>query len=166
MRFTEYDGMILTGSPEYAAQNCSRLKKQGQWRSRWQYERGANHSNARMTAPDREQVRQELAIFREFEASLRSAYPDHPFVITHTPCTGVSFYQAIDGAPTEGSRPIDEMRPEGKAWCQTCQCNQYYTPLPSPDPEFPAAEWGRCTICGTDVITHYSEILTLLPAQN
>lgn len=156
--------MILLESAETAEAQSRYLKDKGLWHSRWRYERGANHLHADMGAVDREHVRQELEIAERFAAALRRSYPNRAFVITHIPCYAVSFYQAEEDAPTEGILPLNEEKQNGAVWCQTCERNQSYTLLPSPDALFPMAEWGRCEVCHDDVITYYGEILTLLSA--
>jgi hypothetical protein len=164
VKFTEYDGIILRESVAAAETNTRRLQEKGQWRSRWRYERGANHLHARMSAIDREHMRQELEIAADFAAELRQAYPDRAFVISHIPCYAVTFYQAVEDAPTEGVLPVRNKPTDGRVWCQTCEQRQLYAPLPSPDPEFPQVEWGRCAVCGNDVIiSGDTELLTLLP---
>ena len=164
MRLIEYDGMILRQTAASAEKNISRLRERSEWRPSWRYEREANHCHALMSAIDREHVRQELEIAAEFAADLREAYPNHAFVIAHIPCYAVTFYQATEDAPTEGVLSVENLTKDGKVWCQTCQGHQLYAPLPSPDPEFPQVQWGRCEACGNDVITEDAEVLTFLPA--
>jgi len=157
--------MILVVSLDYVQQHVAKIKASGKSYVRWQYERGANYVHAQMSALDREHVRQELEIVADFKSALRQTYPDRSFVICHIPCYAVSFYQTAEGAPTEGILPVrGEERGKDQVWCQTCECKQPYHPLPSPDAEFPQAEWGVCEVCGNDVITFLSEVLTLLPA--
>jgi len=165
VNFTEYDGMILSQSAKTAEINVQKQKEEGFWSSRWAYERVANSVRCASSETDREYMRKETAIIERFATDLRQAYPNRSFVMMHIPCLVVSFYQAMEDASRQGVLPEKDLLPAGLAWCQTCRSNRLYTFLPGPDAEFPQVEWGRCTVCGNDVIIHQWEILTLLPAS-
>ena len=161
-RFIEQDGMVLLKRGDVASYR-ERLQKTGLYESRWRYERSENHVHGKMSAIDRNHIQQELEIAADFTTALRQAYPERHFVITHIPVYAVSFYSVRDDAPaTAGVYPLPNQRDwEGQAWRQTCQGRRPYLGLPSPDPEFPFVEWGRCTECGNDVIINSDvEILT------
>lgn len=161
MQFTEFDGMILL---TVIWRNGTGPEPRGEQQSRWGYERFANHRHARMSAPDREHVQQELQMAAELEAALRATYPDRSFVISHIPCYAISFYQAIGDAPT-GDEPWPDTREE-KEFCNNCGRRQTYQLLPTPDPIFPQAEWGVCDVCSCDMIIRSAEIRKWVPASH
>ena len=163
-KLIEYDGMVLLESAEDAEKNVRWLKETGKWVSRWKYERGSNHTHPHMTLVDRERVRDETKISAEFTSVMRRNYPERNFVISHIPGYAVSFFQAIEGAPTEDIAP--KRTPKETAWCQHCQRPRPYHLLPIPDPEFPKVEWGACEVCGNDLILYAGEILTLLKSNS
>lgn len=150
MEFTEIGGMILLESRQAAEEQIRRLQDRGEPICRWKYERAVNHVHARMSAVDREHLRQELEIAREFETELRQSYPDRDFVICHIPCYAVSFCQLVDDAPTK-NEVLREVRGD-TVWCQHCQTKRPFRLLPEPDPEFPWLKWGACTVCHHDII--------------
>jgi hypothetical protein len=156
MKFIECEGMILTAyrnsSLEEIQKRVDEIRASGKPFVPWAYERFANHMHADMSAPDREHVAQELEMVAEFESVLRATYPEQSFVISHTPCYAVTYYQAIEGALTE-TMPLGK-REKTTVFCNTCSSSQSYRLLPTPDPIFPDAEWGVCEGCGNDVIIH------------
>ena len=160
--------MILRESASTTAKHVQEMKESGKSFSRWKYERSANHTHAEMSAADREHVRQELEIADDFALALRETYPDRRFVITHIPCYAVSFYQAVEEAPTDGVLPVKNHKIKSDtAWCQTCQRSRPYHLLPVPDPEFPQVEWGVCAVCKNDlIISADCEILTLIGGKD
>lgn len=155
--FTEYDGMVVFEPLTEVAESIRHLRETGKFHSRWQYERGSNHVHADVSQPHRIRVREECDYAARLEAALRWAYPDLTFAMSHIPAYGVSFYQRSSDAPTEDILPTE---PAGETvWCQTCQRGRPYERSSDAGTEFPRIEWGRCAICGDDVIVRAGELL-------
>ncbi len=177
MRFIECDGMILQGfrsritgetcTQEEMAEVVQKAKNRADANqiafSRWRYERGHNHRHARMSASDRDHVRQEAEMAEELATELGDAYPARNFVVCHIPCYAVSFYQAVDDAPTQ-SKPLSNHDKAETQGCVTCQRQRPYRLLPHPDPDFPQIRWGACLVCGGDIALTEDEIRLLVIA--
>ncbi len=158
--FTEIEGMVLTEEPVSARRNLTQLSERPGFQAGWRYERGANHTHGDMGASARRNVESEVAILQSLEPALREAYQDRRFVVSHMPCGGVTFWQAVPGwedALHGGVRLTSEPR-NGRVWCQPCQCTQTYIEVPQRHDELPGTEWGVCSECGTDVLVRAREL--------
>jgi hypothetical protein len=158
--FTEIDGMVFDGSPLHVRANLSLSRKMGEKIVPWKYEWGENHFHVLGSRRDRETVRQGVACVGELAGALHEAYPSREFVISHLYGGIVSFYQAADDAPGEGVTFTSDAKLRGL--CVPCQKTTDRLPLPQPDPEFPEAEWGRCSVCGNDVIIREPDVRILV----
>lgn len=162
--FTEIDGMVFAAPALNARRNVAVLRRnhQDNWRD-WQYERGMNHIHAdasRIELPPRERVRAEVKLAGQYENVLRMVYPDKHFVLSHIVGDSVTFYQASPEAPTADIAP--ENKGWEKIWCEHCHQQQPYSLRVEPDAEFPAAHWGDCLVCGSEVLVASGEILRLI----
>ncbi len=161
-QFTEIHGMVLLGSLAYVERGLGRLQSNFVPFPRWRYERFANHVHGTMSNPDREHIREEMTILAGFEEALQQRFPRHTFVISHIPCYAVTFYQLIDDAPTNVVSSGKSL--EKAVWCQACQCDREYSPLPEPDTEFPWLKWGSCVICHNDLLLNVEETCRIVKA--
>lgn len=154
-KFYEHNGMILLRDRSVIVPLESADNEPS---PRWQQERFDNHRHQTMSLPERELVQREVKYTAELSDALRLAFPERAFLISHITAYAVSFFQPEEGAPKES---ITKLREWGGATasCVTCQKSQPYQRLPVPDPQFPFVEWGKCEVCGNDMLLTEVEII-------
>lgn len=159
--FSEVEDTISTKGLLNAQAFCRRQMEVHPEQPRWERERGLNHNHVgNISEPPREGQRLARHHWRELATALQTAYPEHAFVVEHWIGQGCSFYHAGDGAPEADTPPDGPIHP--KAWCSTCHHQEPYHLRPTPDAEFPMAEWGDCSVCGEEVIVRGGKVRTVV----
>jgi len=157
--FSDIDGMVLTGSPVCAREQVANAVSKGPFKP-WHYESFANHDHCATRGSDRDKVRYETGCLNRLSAALKLAYPDRRFVVSHIPAYSITFWQDPGEYP-DISAPTMEPR-DDKVFCFKCQLRQPFEADECSDLEFPQMEWGRCAVCGDELLVRCWEILRLV----
>ena len=155
-RFSEVQGTIMGGSPINALNAIKRARDRGVNVKPWEIARVENHLHS-SGANDRQTITSEREHLVHIGKVLHKAFPDRRFVLAQQPSCSITFWQDCGEYP-DPDRLWREPH-EGKAFCQPCQRRQPYIPAETPAPELPQAEWGRCAVCGEDVLVRAKEVL-------
>jgi hypothetical protein len=158
--FSEVEGMIFAAGPLNARRNINVLRQNPQMTAPWQYERAMNHIHADASMTElmpRERVREEVKLMELYEHNLRTLYPNQCFILSHILGHSISFYQFSSEAPANDIPP--RFPGQEKVWCVVCHRQQPHCRRPEPDPEFPKADWGDCSVCGSEVLIDSWEVL-------
>ncbi len=164
--FREIEGMVFAVDALDTGHNPDVLRKNIHVLAPWQYERAMNYIYADASWTEltpRERIREEVKLMELYKCALQTVYPQKHFVLSHTPGHGVSFYQFSSDSPSTDIAP--QYTRWEKVWCVFCHRQQPFQQNSEPDPEFPNADWGKCTVCGNEVLIDGWEMLLRIGPQ-
>lgn len=154
--FTLLGNVIIKGCSLNAPASLRESQQESGFTS-WGFELSYNHEHPSTTL-DRAGLRAARRHGADIAAALQECFPDRDFLISYR-CEQVSFCQFTEELPTgitPGERRVDDFRllPNQPAccFCEHCQSVVGYQLNPTPDPEFPHAQFASCDVCGGEVI--------------
>lgn len=159
--FTELGDIITVLGAINARDNLEHIKQATPDWSNWQIERCMNHMHLDGGKSYEEYVENGEKALAELIHVLNQAYPGHAFTVSHALASTVSFWQTTSDSPRDGCIPYGEYDPE-KAWCPNCRRLSHYEHIAYIDRRFPKAEWGKCSVCGAQILVRACERLTFI----
>lgn len=170
--FIEFEGYIYLGRPESLARTIREYRERWPTRADWQLQSFFNHSHFSHRNGEEACLRAQFADAEDTQAQLISLFPQHTFVLLIEPSSMNTFYQAVEGAPTESEEhwepngPLsagvlqelirsgiapEEARAQAfeayrEVTCERCKAKWRYE-LDYLRTEFPGTRWADCPYC-------------------